>query len=175
MDKNEIINSIIEVEGGFVDDERDSGGATCYGITEAVARRYGYTGAMRDLPRDTAFRIYEDQYWHGVQADALLAISTELAHEVVDCGINCGTSTAVQLLQTSLNALNLNATLYPDIAADGIAGPATLAALRGYAEHRDVAVLVKACNALQGAYYISVAKEAPKNERFVYGWLLNRV
>ena len=49
--KHKIINQIIEREGGYVDDISDSGGETKYGITEEVARRYGYDGKMIDLPR----------------------------------------------------------------------------------------------------------------------------
>jgi len=44
--KQEIINQIIDVEGGYVNDPSGSGGETNFGITEAVARAYGYAGAM---------------------------------------------------------------------------------------------------------------------------------
>ena len=59
MSKKDIINHVIEIEGGYVDDPSDSGGETNYGITKAVARRYGYAGHMRDLPREVAYQIYE--------------------------------------------------------------------------------------------------------------------
>lgn len=36
--KDKIINEIIRVEGGYVNDPRDSGGETNFGITVAVAR-----------------------------------------------------------------------------------------------------------------------------------------
>ena len=55
--KTHTINEIIKVEGGVVNDPNDSGGATNFGITEQVAREYGYTNDMRDLPRVAAVRI----------------------------------------------------------------------------------------------------------------------
>ena len=33
------VDHVIEIEGGFVDDPSDSGGATCYGITETGGTR----------------------------------------------------------------------------------------------------------------------------------------
>jgi len=36
-------------------------------------------------------------------------------------------------------------------------------------------VLCRALNCLQGAYYIELAERREKDERFVYGWLKNRV
>jgi hypothetical protein len=37
------------------------------------------------------------------------------------------------------------------------------------------AVLVKACDALQGARYLDLAEQRPANEAFLYGWLANRI
>lgn len=173
--KTRIINYIIEVEGGYVNDPRDSGGETNFGITLKVARVNGYTGHMRDLPRQTAFDIYVAKYWGAVRADDLLALSQAVAEEVVDTGINCGTGRAGRFLQRALNVLNKRAKLYPDLRVDGRIGPATISALRGYLATRDEGTLVKALNCLQGAKYIELAERREKDERFVYGWLKNRV
>ncbi len=48
---------LIAVEGGYVNDSADSGGRTNWGITEAVARAYGYNGEMSELPRSLAAGI----------------------------------------------------------------------------------------------------------------------
>ncbi len=48
-----LIEDLIDREGGFVDHPADRGGATCWGVTENVARREGYRGAIRTLPRQT--------------------------------------------------------------------------------------------------------------------------
>ena len=53
-----MIDALIEREGGFVSHPADTGGPTCFGISEAVARANGYAGAMQNLPRDEAAAIY---------------------------------------------------------------------------------------------------------------------
>lgn len=59
-----LLEELIDREGGYVNHPSDRGGATKYGITEAVARAHGYSGAMRDLPRAEAAAIYRRLYWH---------------------------------------------------------------------------------------------------------------
>jgi lysozyme family protein len=173
--KSEIINKIIEAEGGYVNDSRDSGGETMCGITKAVALTYGYDGEMRKLPKETAFQIYADRYWNSVRGDDIVELSPRIAKEVVDTAVNMGQGQAGMFLQRSLNALNKNGSLYPDMFTDGIIGSKTIAALTKYLEKRSEDVLLKALNCLQGAYYISLTEERQKDESFLYGWLKNRV
>lgn len=59
MNIEQFLNELIQREGGYVNDPTDRGGATKYGITEAVARANGFKGNMRDLPLDTAKAIYK--------------------------------------------------------------------------------------------------------------------
>ena len=49
---------VIAVEGGYVNDPNDAGGATNHGVTEQVAREHGYAGAMQSLPKGMAQEIY---------------------------------------------------------------------------------------------------------------------
>ena len=44
-----IIDGVIAREGGYVNDPRDAGGETNWGITKAVARANGWAGPMRQL------------------------------------------------------------------------------------------------------------------------------
>jgi lysozyme family protein len=173
--KNKIIDDIIAAEGGYVNDPADSGGETNYGITVEVARAAGYGGPMVDLPRGVAFNIYAARYWDAVGADKLAALSEAVAAEVVDTAVNMGASRAVRFLQRALNVLNAGATVFNDLTVDGQIGPSTIAALSIYLTKRDEAVLVKALNCLQGAYYIELAERREKDEKYVYGWLTNRV
>ena len=62
-DVQNLVEALIDREGGFVDNRADKGGPTCFGITEAVARAHGYAGPMRLLPRSEAALIYRRLYW----------------------------------------------------------------------------------------------------------------
>lgn len=173
--RDRLIDAVIEREGGYVNDPSDSGGETNFGITAAVARRFNYTDDMRLLPIEKARAIYAAQYWQPIKGDQLGKISEALAEEVFDTAVNCGVSRAGQILQRALNALNNEQKVTLDVAVDGRIGPATLRGLAAYAAKRDVATLVKACNVLQGAFYIELTEKREKDEKFLYGWLKHRV
>jgi lysozyme family protein len=173
--KQRTIDEIIDREGGYVDDPDDSGGRTMFGITRKVARANGYEGKMRDMPRSVAETIYSDRYWDSVRADQLCLLSEMVAAEVVDTAVNMGAGRAGRFLQRALNVLNKKQKLYNDIETDGAVGPATIAAVAAYLTHRDERTLTKALNCLQGSFYIELCESREKDERFVYGWLKNRV
>lgn len=173
-----IIEGVIAREGGFVDNPHDRGGATCWGITEAVARKCGYTGAMRELPRDVAAKIYFQDYVVAPGFMRIAAINTAIGAKLVDSGVNCGPGRPGQWLQRTLNLLNRQAKLFPDLVVDGDLGPATQAALLYVLNHRGFdgeKVILRALNCLQGAYYIEITERRAANEEFFFGWLLNRV
>lgn len=165
------IEGILEREGGYVNDPSDSGGETNFGVTVAVARAFGYLGPMDGMPRATAERVYAAKYWDVVRGDDVAELSEAVAEEVVDTAVNMGPSRAGKFLQRSLNVLTGGGPL----TVDGQVGPATIRALAAYLANRDEQTLVKALNCLQGAYYIELAERREKDERFVYGWLKNRV
>ena len=176
--KKKIIDEIIEIEGGYVNDPSDSGGETNWGITVAVARAYGYYGDMKDLPRETAFDIYADRYWDSLHLDEIAVRSKSIAEELADTGVNMGVYRAGVFLQTALNALNNQEKYYDDLTVDGRVGRITIAAFRRYLDVRGTrgeVVLHRALNCQQGAFYIELTKRREKDEKFLFGWLLNRV
>jgi lysozyme family protein len=175
---DQLIEDIIDREGGYVNLQADRGGATNWGITEGVARRQGFTGDMRALPKCDAVAIYKKLYWIAPHFDAVAAHAPILAAELFDTGINMGTGTATGFLQRALNALNRNGKDYPDLRVDRQIGPATLSALGSFLSTRGKigeTVLLKAVDALQGAHYLRLAEARPAQEAFVYGWLANRI
>jgi len=174
----QFFEALLKVEGGFVDDARDSGGATRYGVTEAVARANGYSGAMKDLPLSLAKSIYKAQFWDALRLDDIQNLCPSLCLKLADIAVNMGVKQSSFFLQRLLNALNNRGQLYPDIDADGRVGPGTIAALKKFLSIRNKdgeTVLVRALNCMQGMFYISLAERREKDEAFLYGWLLNRV
>ena len=175
ISKQDIIDEVIAAEAGYVDNPDDSGGKTNYGVTEEMARFYGYEGDMRDLPRSFAFEVYAAIFWYAVGADHLLVLSEPVTAEVVDTAVNTGPHRAAEILQRALNVLNLKGELYDDLTADGVIGTRTLRALQAYLLHREEATLVKMLNVLQGAFYVELAERREKDESFIYGWFNKRV
>lgn len=178
MTVKEMIDGVIAVEGGYVNDPKDAGGETCWGITARTAKSYGYTGTMKELSKQTAFDIYYKQYVMAPGFDMVLPISEAICEELVDTGVNMGPVVAGKFLQRTLNALNDGGTKYPDLVVDGGVGKASVSALATFLKQRGKLgeeVLLKALNGLQCARYIEIAEAIPKNERFVFGWIANRV
>jgi lysozyme family protein len=176
---DELIDGLIDREGGYVNHPSDRGGPTNFGITEAVARAHGYSGSMRNLPRSEAAAIYKRLYWLRPRFDQVERRSEVVAAELFDSGVNMGPSVAATFLQRALSALNRDRQDYADLVPDGRIGPATLAALDRFLELRGKrkgeTVLLKALDALQGERYIRLAERRPANEAFLYGWLANRI
>src|SRR4051812_5126216 len=179
MDVDPLIDGLIEREGGYVDHPADNGGATCFGITEAVARAHGYAGSMRQLPRDEAAAIYKRLYWARPRFGEVAKRSARIAAELFDTGVNMGPAVAVTFLQRALTALNRGARDYPDLTPDGRVGPTTLFALDTFLALRGKGsgetVLLRALEALQGERSLRLAERRPANEAFLYGWLANRI
>ena len=178
-DIDTLIDALIDREGGYVSHPADTGGPTCFGITEAVARAHGYTGPIRQLPRDEASRIYRRLYWLRPGFDRVAGRSTAVAAELFDTGVNMGPAVAVTFLQRALTALNRNGQDYPDLMPDGRIGEQTLSALDAFLAVRGTSngqtVLLRALEALQGERYLRLAERRPANEAFLYGWLANRI
>jgi lysozyme family protein len=101
-------------EGGYVDNPADPGGATMWGVTERVARAWGYTGDMKDLPLNTAKAIAKKFYWDPYQCDQF---DPRVAFQVLDAAYNGGHP--AQWLQQAAG-----------VTADGVIGSITVAAVR---------------------------------------------
>jgi len=87
--------ALIENEGSYSNNPNDPGQETMWGITAHVARENGYTGAMRDLPIETAKSIARSKYWDPIGGDDL---STPLDFQVFDAAYNSGPERAEKWL-----------------------------------------------------------------------------
>lgn len=183
MNVDEMIDEVIGREGGYSNHPSDRGGPTRWGVTQAVARKHGYQGNMRDFPREQAVAIYRTLYYDKPDFDLVAPFSTRVANELFDTGINMGPIIGAQFLQEALNALNGQGVLWADISVDGDIGPATIRSLDAYfrrtrtnqSEADKVIVMLRMLDCQQGARYISISKSRPKNEDFIFGWFRTRI
>ncbi len=178
MNVIQLINAVIDIEGDYSNHPADRGGPTRWGVTEAVARANGYDGDMKNLPRAFAVEVFNRRYVNEPGFNKVLSISSAIAEEMVDTGINMGVSWPGPWLQRILNALNQQARSFPDLVVDGQLGPATLSALRKFLDQRGAdgeRVIARALNCMQGARYLEITEARQANEEFFFGWMKNRV
>lgn len=111
---DDAFQALLGNEGGYVDNPADPGGATRWGITERVARAWGYTGDMRALPVDIAKQIAKKNYWDPYQCDQF---DPRIGFQVFDAAYNGGHP--AQWLQQAAG-----------VPVDGVIGSGTIAAVR---------------------------------------------
>jgi Putative secretion activating protein len=172
----------IEGDGGGKIDANDAGGATRWGVTEAAARADGYTGAMKDYPRDSAELLYLRNYFVKPHFDQVLLRSHRLAAELFEIEVNLPPGQAATFLQRALNALNdpdgdgkVN---YPQLEPDGNLGPQSFIALDAFLALRKAQgehCLLALINSQQAVYYLGRTEARPKNKKYVFGWTMNRI
>lgn len=105
------IERVLTHEGGYVNDPRDPGGETKWGIAK---RSYPQLD-IKSLTREDAIAIYERDFWQRVQGDRLPG---PFAFQALDAAVNHGIGNSVRWLQRAAG-----------VADDGIIGPVTLAAV----------------------------------------------
>lgn len=115
MTFDEAFDALLRHEGGYSDHKDDKGGATRWGVTEAVARRHGYLGPMKDYPLVDAKKVYRVAYWDALR---LSDLRPELRFDLFDSAVNSGVAQTVKWIQRILHVTD-----------DGIMGVVTLNAL----------------------------------------------
>ena len=117
------LKQVLKYEGGKVDDPRDPGGRTAYGVTQDT---YNAWRKKQGLPNADVFTIsqadvaaiYRQEYWDSIRGDDL---PSGVDFAVFDFAVNSGVSRAAKTLQSVVG-----------VTQDGQIGPATLQAARAY-------------------------------------------
>ena len=133
------LKRVLKHEGGYVNDPRDTGGETNYGITKTTARSYGYTGSMKDIPMDVVERIYKAMYWDAMSCESF---DFALAFQLFDAAVNHGLLNARKILQRAVGVKD-----------DGVIGSVSLAAIR----QQPVFALVSLFNSKRISFYTNIS------------------
>ena len=117
----ECLAHVLQSEGGYVDDPRDPGGATCKGVSLAVYEqfkgRHATKDELRHISDEDLQAIYRQGYWDKVRGDDLPPGVDLVAF---DAAVNSGPRQSAKWLQRALH-----------VADDGVIGPATIKAANG--------------------------------------------
>jgi lysozyme family protein len=115
---DEAFKVLIGHEGGYVNDPRDPGGETKFGISKRAHPKED----IRNMTLGRAKAIYLADYWTPAGCDRL---PPDIAFDLFDTAVNSGVRTAVMMLQEAVGATK-----------DGAVGPVTISkakALNPYA------------------------------------------
>lgn len=129
------IERVLSHEGGYVNDPRDPGGETKFGI----ARRSFPHLDIKNLTRNDAKAIYRVNFWDAVHGDEL---PRQFAFQALDAAVNHGIGNAVRWMQRAIG-----------VADDGHIGPVTLAKVKRH----DPADLVLLFNAERLEFYAKLS------------------
>ena len=146
---DEIIEIVLEHEGGYVNDPDDPGGETNFGI----AKRSHPDVDIANLTKEGAKEIYKSEYWDKNKVESL---PEYLRHIYFDMCVNQGRGRAVRIMQRAANAKGAG------LKVDGGMGPVTIEAMKGLEIDRVRAYRVK--------YYADLVTRKPDLEKFYFGW-----
>ncbi len=172
---------ILRYEGGYVNDPDDPGGATNYGVTQAVYDDFRDENEQAPRPvklitMDEVRAIYERNYWRLCGAPALIAANREkLATIAFDWAVNAGVERARWYVQAAVgtrpDGLWGEDTLRKIALADEATACATMLHLRAL-HYRGRAGDLGALAALREAGLAKIAPRANLSQaKFLPGWL----
>ena len=147
---DEIIEQVLEHEGGYVDDPTDSGGETKYGISK---RAYPDED-IKALTVEKAKELYKRDYWDRFKVDRL---PDRIRHIYFDMCVNMGGGRATKILQEACNSKNSY-----KIDVDGGIGKNTIKASANLEDFR--------LRAYRVMFYAELVMKKPNQERFWVGW-----
>ena len=150
MTFEEIIDKVIESEGGYVDDADDRGGQTKYGISHKAYPELD----IKNLTVKEAKQIYYEDYWIPSKSDALPDQLKEIYFDMV---VNFGRRGGAKVLQQACNGKNTF-----KIKVDGRIGPATISASKNVEPDR-----LRSYRVLK---FASIVIKKPTMEKYWFGW-----
>lgn len=158
MTFDDLINPLLDREGGFVSHKSDRGAATNLGITQRTYTMWrndhgGTYKDVRDITKSEAKAIYRANYWDAARCDEL----PEAVREIhFDAAVNHGPARANKLLQAAAG-----------VDTDGVIGEQTMAAVHGM----DGRLLKARYVAARYAFYGDIINRDRSQLVFMAGWM----
>lgn len=175
---DDAVQIVLAHEGGYVNDQRDSGGATNWGISLKFLKDFTSLNTenfnrfdldkdgdidfvdVKNMPRDDAIYLYRKAFWDRYDYGKL--VSYPVATKVFDLSVNMGGAQANKCLQRAVRAATMI-----QLDEDGVLGPKSFSAING----ADMHSLLAALKSEAAGFYRLLVKADPKLARFLTGWL----
>ena len=178
------LNKSLPHEGLISNNKYDKGGYTYKGISRKYHPAWpGWKLVDDAISANSADKLnnqqlnqlvqdfYRIEFWNKIKGDFLP--NQDIANELFDTSINLGVTAASKILQSTINLLNRNARLYPDISVDGIIGNQTLSMLNKCISVNGPKLVYNVLNFYQAKHYIELMERNRTQELFI-GWF-NRI
>ena len=173
---DEAVKNILVIEGGFVDNPNDPGGATNHGISLRFLQTIK-DYELGDIDNDgdidyfdvaemkvvEAKALYKKYWWDKYKYEDIP--DQAVANKIFDMSVNMGARQAHRLLQRAINSTLGQIALVDD----GFLGPMTSKGLQ-VALQQPLALLV-GLRAHQAGFYRFLVAQDSKYEEFLKGWL----
>lgn len=125
MNFDDAFDRLLGHEGGYVNDARDPGGETNWGISKRAYPKVD----IKSLTKEAAKAIYRRDYWTPVRADEL---PDSVRFDVFDAAVNHGVLQSAKWLQRAAGAQPDGVIGAQTVAAARAAGPQLAAHFNGY-------------------------------------------
>lgn len=190
------VKKLLRIEGGFVDDPADRGGATKFGVSLRFLQAEGAFDEdgdgvadfdldmdgdldrrdIRLLRRSDAVYLYHKCFWQRLDAEVFPA---PLGEMLFDQAVNGGLSSAAKLLQRAINRCLMEATargaraVIPSLTVDGRLGNETRKAVLWVLRYPAIGMpgLIIAYREATKARYEAIVARYPRQRKFLKGWL----
>jgi lysozyme family protein len=165
--------TVLKHEGGFVDDPKDPGGATNFGISLGFLKKIGeldlngllhgdfdHDGEItaediKAMTREQAIELYRAHWWDKYQYERI--VSQQIATKVLSLSVNMGGPQAHKCLQRAIRAVSGHLLL-----EDGIIGPKSIVEVNNLNANE----LLASYRSEAAGFYRSLNKP-----RYINGWL----
>lgn len=149
---NTLYDELKKLEGGFVDNPHDHGGATKWGVTQAVYEHYyPQHGSVANIT-DEQWRFIIGEFWKA--AGCLRVTNPAVAAMLFDWYWGSG-SAAIRRIQRHFG-----------LPVDGVFGEQTAAALNT----KDVSGIVQLLHDLRAQHFADIVEAQPSQKVFANGW-----
>lgn len=151
---------LLEEEGGWSNHKADRGGATMYGVTQAVYDQFRAAlkksrQSVRHITKQEARSLYDILYWRAAGCDRL---PWPISYLVFDAAVNSGVSRGVRWLQAGLG-----------LPQDGKVGPRTIAAAQAAVDAGDGSRILAIVDA-RVEFLARLVQRSPSQAAFLLGW-----
>ncbi len=165
---DQIIDTILQHEGGYTNHPADRGGPTKYGITqgtlEAFRQRHTTEQHVKDLTENEARDIYKKMYYNNPKIYQLPEFIQPL---ITDMAVNHGPRRAIKILQSTLK----DDFFTSPGKIDGIIGPKTLQTVYEVTKRFSKESIIDALVDKRIGFYHAIINRDPSQRVFENGWI----